>query len=245
MHVEEDRGDEGKRIDDLLAVSGWQYIDADYRLEGRLSMVSGRGRDLYLASRGRQPEVDLSWTLSYFELLTAQRQLVTEFDLFSTAEFTYYPYRQLRAALTKDLAEDLSLDVGMDVRRLTDKADEARFNREWERLFVTASWSGLFDDTTTIALTLDGYDSSGEDVYAGNLDVRVRPEDGLELAAGSLYSLYKFDWVTLDEKDRVRTWYLGARWDAGEAWRLRFRYEYEEDDLERYQTLRIGVTWTF
>jgi hypothetical protein len=57
--------------------------------------------------------------------------------------------------------------------------------------------------------------------------------------------LYKDDLLNDDEREDVRTWYLKLRKRKSNDFGYQLAYEYEENEIDEFHTLRMGVTWHF
>ena len=232
--------------DDLIALSAWQTLARAWRVEGAYTTLEGDARDLELSGAWLAEEQDLVLRASFYRLLEAQTQQVIELDPFTTSLFELFPYEQARVLASKSFGGTWSLEGGFDVRRVDDEGDIGQFNRDFERYFATvASSQGLLPWDLEAALTVDSYDSQGDDVrsFGGDLARAVSQRD--EVSVGTYYSLYKYDIFQNEERDDVRTYFARLRRELGESRTFDLRYEYEDDDDEDYHTLRVGTTWQF
>ena len=244
MHLE-DEDVLGEGEDDLLTLGLWQNLSERWRFEGTYSHLEGDPRDLRLRALYGNPETASAVRFSYYELLEPQRALVTELDPFFEQLLDYEPFRQANANLSQPLGEHTVLDVGLDLRRVSDSGDVGEFNREWERYYATATRSDLWKPGLALAVTVDLWDDEDRDVHSFGADLSYDPETRWKTSVGTYYSLYKYVFLQLDERDDVRTYYLRTSYDLSESTDLEFLYEYEDDDLDGYHTLRLGARWRF
>jgi hypothetical protein len=231
------------RHDSLLGVRWWQNVGA-LQLHGLHTWRDGAPRDLQLGARG-DILAPLHVTLDYRELLSTQRAQTTELDPFYDIAFDYVPYRQVDATLGTDLGEHATIDLGADVRRLSDRSDEAAFNREFERYHADLTLLDL--GTRGLSLSVSGnlWQSSGETFRTIAGDLEYRPDADLRLTLGTAYDLFRYDAFDGRERVAVRSWYLRIDRRVDTMLRLDGGYEYERDDEDEFHLFRLGVTWTF
>lgn len=230
------------REDDLLSVHWWQRL-GDLQLHGLHTWLDGQPRDLQLGGRGEL--LGCQWTLDYRELVTTQRQQVTELDPFSLIGFEYSPYRQVSAVLRRDLAEGLDVGLAGDLRRLRDEADQRAFNREFERLTIDAAWRDVLVDGLSLSIAGSYWNSSGEAFRTVTGEIAYRPDASLRLAVGTGYDLFLFDVFEARERVHVRSYHARVERRLGDAVRLDAGYELQRDDLDEFHLFRVGMTWTF
>ena len=93
-------------------------------------------------------------------------------------------------------------------------------------------------------MTADRWDDEEQDTSSLGADVSYG-EERWTAALGTYYSLYKYQLLELDERDDVRTYYVRATRELSASLDFDFLYEFEDDDLETYHTLRVGLLWRF
>ncbi len=191
----EDHRDGIEFNDDLFGISGWQSIDSVATLNARFNWLNSDPRDLFLSGETYLSDLDLQARVSYRELLTTQKLQTVELDPYWTSAFDYYPYRQLSLLLSKGLTEHLTASGGFDMRRLKDSGDEAQFNRDFERYYLTGAWATLHPLDLAASATVDWWNSGGEETFAVGADITVRPMPMFRTSLGTYYSLYKSRFV--------------------------------------------------
>lgn len=231
------------RHDSLLGARWWQNLGAVH-LHGLHTWRDGKPRDLRVGARG-DLVAPVHFTCDYRELLTTQRAQTTELDPFYDIAFDYVPYRQIAATLGSDLGEHCTLDVGADARRLSDRGEEAAFNREFERYHADLTLLDL--GARGLSLTLSGnlWQSSGETFRTIAGDLEYRPDADLRLTLGTAYDLFRYDAFAGRERVHVRSWYLRVDRRVDTTLRVDGGYEHERDDLDEFHLFRLGITWTF
>ena len=230
------------RRDDLLSVRWWQNV-GEVQLHGLHTWRDGVPRDLQVGSRGELLAV--GWSLDYRELLSTQRQQVTELDPFYTIGFEYSPYRQLDATLRREVLPGVELGVGADLRRLRDEADQSAFNREFERGHVDVTWSDVLLRGLSLSVSGSYWNSSGEDFRTATGELAYRPDNTLRAVIGSSYDLFLYDVFDARERVHVRSYYVRLDRRLGAALRVDGSYELQRDDLDEFHLFRLGMTWTF
>jgi hypothetical protein len=223
----------------------WQNLSPEISVEGRYAHLDGDPRDFTLAGTLASPDGGLVMRLSYFQLLTAQAQHTIEFDPFYESLLELFPYGQARALVSKAFGDAWVLEGGVDVRRVLDQDDVGQFNRNFDRLFATASWLEGLPWDLQASVTVDSYDSQDDEVLTAGADLSRYFGEADRATIGTYYSLYKYDIAQNEERDDVRTWYVGLRHRLDDARRLDGRYEYEDAIQGEFHTLWLGFTWSF
>lgn len=231
------------RRDRLLGARWWQSV-GDVLLHGLYTVRDGDPRDLVVGASGLLPG-GLDFGITFRELLSTQRQQVTELDPFWDVGFDYAPYRQLETSLQTDVAAGVSLGIAADVRALKDDADERAFNREFEHWRAFAVVDDLFVRGLSLSVSGSLWESTGEDSRAVSGELVWRPDRDLRLLLGSGYDLFRYDAFDDRERLHVRSWYLRVERRLLSALRVDGAYEVERDDLDEFHLFRLGLTWTF
>ncbi len=244
MHLEDDLV-LGEHEDDLLALALWQKVSDHVRVEGEYSHLEKDPRDLRLRGFVDDPESQTLLRVQYYQLLETQTANANEIDPYFEQLFEYFPFRQATINVARPLGEKSSIDLGFDMRRVTDSDDVGEFNRDWERYYATFTRDEIFEPELAVSLTVDWWDDDDRDTRALGADLTYTPNERWETAIGTYYSLYKYDFLEFDERDDVRTYYVRAGYDLSASVDLDVRYEYEDDDFDTYHTLRLGALWQF
>jgi len=243
MHLEDLRlGSEFE--DDLFGLAfdqGFSLETSDSRLELDHTRLEGERRDW--TARASHVDLDARWSAraTAYELLRPQGALAAPLDPFSSTLFTLFPFSQFGASVTKDWTK-LSLNGGADLRRVTDEADEGTYNRDFERYYAT----GTLLETLPVMLAVTGevWDSSDTEfsTWGANLS---REHERFRWSLGSYYSLYKYDLLTGDERDDVRTYFLDLAFRPETLRRWSLRYELEDNDFDTFHQVRLDYAWGF
>jgi hypothetical protein len=244
MHLEDELV-LGEEHDDLVALGLWQELARHWRLEGEFSHLEGDPRDLRLRTFYDDPDSETIVRAGYYELLETQTLEVTELDPFYDELLEYFPYRQATLVVSRSFGSHTVVDVGLDVRRVSDSDDVGEFNRDWERYYATASLHDVPAEGVALSITGDRWDDDDRDTSAFGADLSYAAEERWNAAVGSYYSLYKYELLELDEREDVRTYYTRAAYELSKSLDLELVYEFEDDDLDTYHTLRLGALWRF
>ena len=244
MHVEDEylaRDHEN----DLAALGLWQRLGRRLRVEAGYTNLDGDSRDVRAAANWVSEDGELALRVRYDRLLEAQRSQALETDPFYDSLQELFPYEQVRASLAKQWGERLRLEGGLDFRQVDDEDDKGLFNRDFDRTFLNATWLEGLPLELQATLTFDRYDSGGIETRVLGGDLTRQFGRRTRASLGTYYGLYEYDVFNNSEREDVRTWYLRVRRELSERTRLDLRYEYEDDDLDDYHTVRVGTTWSF
>jgi hypothetical protein len=244
MHLK-DENVLGAGEDDLATLGLWQELNAHARLEGQYSNLEGQPRDLRLRALYDDPESQTNLRLGYYELLRPQNALVTELDPFFEQLATYEPFRETTFDISHVFNAHTTVDVGIDIRRLSNQDDVGEFNRNWERYYTTATFNDVGTKGLSMSVTGDRWDDHQRDIYTLGADVTYAPQKRWKTSIGTYFSLYKYVFLELNEQDDVRTYYLRTTYDLSARAQLEFLYELEDDSLDTFNTVRLGARWRF
>jgi hypothetical protein len=246
LHLEDETVSPDGR-DDLWTLQLWQAAGERMNLFGSTSLLEGDSRDYRLRTAWADYEHELTLQATWYELLQTQSALPLEIDPFYEQLQDWFPFRSLQLLASKGIVDWLSLQGGLDARRVSAEDDVGEFNRDFDRWFVTAILDGepskaLHD--FDLSLTYESWSGGGEDIGTWGADLGL--ERGRTRASiGNYFALYKFDVVQGEEREDVYTYYLRFVRELGASTKADLRYEYEDSDLDDYHTLRLGVTWQF
>jgi len=235
----------GEGDNDLVSLGLIHRLNDNLRLEGDYSVLDGKGNDARVKGFWTWPRQDMTVRLTYYELLRAQNNLAYELNPYFNTLNTYYPYRQSQLVVSKAFGEVFDLYGGLDVRRVDDEANIGRYNRDFDRYYLTAALPEQLPLDTTMSLTGEVWDSPGNDIQTWGLDLTSRFNADTKASIGSYYSLYKYYMDIATERENVRTFYAELRKSVSDSTNLMVRYEYENEEIDTFHNLRLGVTWRF
>ena len=244
MHLGDDER-YGEGSNDLVSLNLQHQLSRDLRLEGEYSLLDGDPNDLRLKGVLLWPEEDLTLRASYYRLLEAQNNLAYELNPYFNTLNTYYPFDQGQVMLSKIFAEAFELSGGIDLRRVEDEGDIGRYNRDFDRYYLTAALLEKLPLDSTLSVTGELWDSPNNDVESWGVDLSSKWSEALRSSIGSYYSLYKYYFDLSDEREDVRTFYAELKHEFSESLKAMARYEYEDQELDSFHSIRLGVTWRF
>jgi hypothetical protein len=242
LHAEDDEGSAGEN---LLALKGTLRPEERLTLEASHSRFVRDARDARAAARWYDPEAGLALDVRYYELLEPLRDFPLPLDPFYATLYDQFPYREASLTLGKELGSDWYLQAGAEARRVTDDADEGPLNREFGRWFAAATAQDLLPKEIAMTLTGEVWDGDGQRYETWGAALERDFGEDWRADLGSYYALFKFDAYLDEEREHVRTTYAGLQHNPTKDLVVRLRYELEDADLDRYHTLRLGVTWQF
>ncbi|MHC4896042.1 MAG: hypothetical protein ACYTGW_02935 [Planctomycetota bacterium] len=230
---------------DLLGFRAWQGVGDHTRLHAGYTMLDGESRDVTARSTTYVASCDLQVQATYYQLLKTQGSLALEVDPFYDSAFDYYPYYQFQGLVAKGFGDHFNVTSGVDLRRLRDGGDEAKFNREYDHVYMTPVFEDVLVEGLSVSFTGDYWGSEGgEDVTSWGADATMQVDEQIQASVGTYYSLYKHDFVGNRERDRVRSYYLNLEYRL-ETVRFRVGYEFEHDEFEDYHEVEGRMVWTF
>lgn len=244
MHFEDDARI-GDGDNDLITMGLSHRLTDEVRVEGEYSMLDGDARDMRLKSFALFPDQELTVRVSYYQQFERELDFASELNPFYNFLNVSEPYNQEQLSFTKSFGESLDLIGGIDSRRVEDDADIGRFNRDFDRYFITASMPDLLPMSTTLGLTGEVWDSPQNDISTWGVDLTTTLEDGAEASVGSYYSLYKYYWDVAAEREDVRTYFGEYKRDLSESSSFKVRYEYEDESVDSFHSLKLSVLWRF
>jgi hypothetical protein len=244
MQVQDDYLD-SDRNNALVRLAVWQQLGETLSAYGSYSLLDWESRDFEVRGTWTPSDSDLQVEASYYQLLKTQNANAIEFDPYFDIAGEYHPYGEVRASVAKGLGEHFSLAGGADIRWLYEDADEGQFNHDFERWYLQPAILEWPIEGMTITLTGELWDDHDEVITTGEADISQEFTEDTRGHAGTSYSLYKYDFLTMDERDHVRTYYVGVDTRATKQLRLRLDYVYEIDSFDHYHTVRAAATWTF
>jgi hypothetical protein len=244
MHFEDDDRI-GNGDNDLITLGLNHRLMEDLRLEGQYSTLDGDPRDMRLKGFLVVPEQMLTVRVSYFQQFERELNFASELNPFYNFLNVSEPFDQAQINFTKSFDETLDLVGGIDSRRVESQGDIGRFNREFDRYFLTASMPDLLPMSTTLGLTGEVWDSPQNDISTWGLDLTSKLEDGAKASVGSYYSLYKYYLDVSAEREDVRTYYGEYKRDLSESSSFKVRYEYEDESVDSFHSVKLSVLWRF
>lgn len=235
----------GDHDTDLFDLGWWQTVGEALALEGEWGWIDDSSRDVRVMATYYDQGTDLKLQASYYELLNTQKDLALEVDPFYGVLLDLFPYYQTRFLVSKSLRDWIFLEGGFDIRRVTDEGDVGEFNRDFERYYAVTTFQDVAKQGFDVSVTGEVWNSDDSDVQTWGADVTKQIDERWDASVGTYYSLYKYDYFLVDERNNVRTYYVKMGYDPTKSLSFDMRYEFEDDEFEDYQTVRLGMSWRF
>lgn len=230
---------------DLLAAGWWQTLAENLLADVQYSRLEDEDRDVRVRGSWRHVPTDFFVQASWYKLLTTQGDLVLELDPYYGSLLELRPYHQASVSAAKGIGDHTRLSAGTDIRRVTDDDDVGTNNRDYDRYFFTVTLIDLPVEGLTVGVTADLWDSDGRTVDTWGADLSYQVTADTSASVGSYYSAWKYDIVSEEERDDVRTWFLRCRHKVSKRTTLEVGYEIEDNDIDDFHFLRMGATWRF
>ncbi|MEY3163020.1 MAG: hypothetical protein RIT25_3015 [Planctomycetota bacterium] len=230
---------------DLLAAGYWQTLAENLLADVQYSRLEDEDRDVRVRGSWRHAPTDFFVQASWYKLLTTQGDLVLELDPYYGSLLELKPYHQSSISAAKGIGDHMRLSAGTDIRRVTDADDVGTNNRDFDRYYFTVTLLDLPLEGFTLGVTADLWDSDGRTVDTWGADVSYEVTADTSASVGSYYSAWKYDIVSEEERDDVRTWFARCRHKVSKRTTLEVGYEIEDNDIDDFHFLRMGATWRF
>lgn len=230
--------------DDLFGLSVDQSLGAA-SVHARYTALEGESRDLTARAAASFPEADLLLQARVNYLFKTQQAFSYPLDPYSLFLLELEPYVQFDVRASKNFGAHFGLDGSVTVRELSEDGDEAPYNHEFVRWNLTPRADGWPIEGISMAVPVDFWDSSRDDFWTVGWDLLWRAHPRLALGAGTSYALYTVDAFTGEERERVRALYGTVRFKLAEGSTLDVRLSLEENDLDTFRTLEVGVRHAF
>ncbi|MFH1378291.1 MAG: hypothetical protein ABIH86_06025 [Planctomycetota bacterium] len=130
-------------------------------------------------------------------------------------------------------------DADATIRRLSDSSDEGPYNREYGmiRFGVRREIS-----VWTLNAGLSDWSSGGEDVIAFDAGCRYRPNDAWTVSLGTAYTMFSYDYLDGEERERVREVSVKLGWMPLQYLSLRLSMAYENASENDRIEVRSGCS---
>jgi hypothetical protein len=238
LHLEDETAF-GAFDDDLLGAS-FEQSAGPVLFSGRQTWLEGEAREAVGRASGLFGDfiVDLRVRYAY----ERQQAMSYALDPFATFMMEVEPHLDLGARVSKAFGRHVALDAAVTERRLVRGGEEGLYNHEFTRWTAAPR---LDFEAVSLAGAVDYWDSDADDFWTvgGDLVWRFWPDWAAGLGSG--YALYTIDALTGEERERVRTYYATLRWTLGGAARLDLRFTLEENELDTFRVVELGVRHVF
>lgn len=206
----------------------------------------------WVGNRDRRQLVELQYVSADLGLLARLRAVrqngivdfySDELSSFVLVQGRYAPYWEYHLDISQPVGDHLGVGGGVHVRHLQDSSDDGLFNHSFRNYYLSVEvqdpWKG-----GRVSLQGDVWDADGEDIQAVALEVEQKVMELARIRIGTSYSLYRFDPLTGDERERDRVYYARLRWYLTSHLDLDTDYQYEKDSVTEYHRLTVNVRVT-
>lgn len=235
----------GDKHTDITQLAIWQRVGTHLNLHGQTSSLDNYRRDMSLRATLNLPEQGFFIQGSYFEQLETLGGYALEFDPFYTATGALYPYQQSSINGTKEFSDNFMVGGGLSTRDLTDEDDKGPYNHEFNSWYINPIISNFPIEDTQISITNEVFDTSNNDISTLSAVISHKCSKKLKSSIGTYYSLYKYDYYQNEEKDKVRTYFVGFEYKLRKGVKATFDYEFESDGFDRYANIKFGLAYPF
>jgi hypothetical protein len=230
----------------LIGVDAWQSMGRYVDLHAHYTRMDEEDRDIQVRGTFNQPNWDLRFQATYYQLLQTRQNAVIEADAYYPILKDYAPYSEVRCLLSKGFGDHVNVDAGADLRRLVDEDDASTFNNEYDRYFATLDLFDLLVKGSSLSLTGEKWNSQGKDTESQGFDLTCPVSEKGKVSLGTAHYLYKYDYYSDQERDDVQSYYMKFEYKYSKALRLSADYTYEDDSSSTtYNELRCEAICSF
>lgn len=243
LHLE-DENTFGLFRDDLIGLSV-EHGEGPWLLNGRMTVLESEGHDILLRASGGDPDSGLTLDVRLYYLFEQQQALSYALDGYVVFLVPIEPYYQLTVSASQDLGASFGIDGAVSIRELEDPGDEAAYNHEFSRWSLTGRSRDWPAKGWSIHVTGDLWETRVDDFWTVGGGVAYEISDAVKADLTSAYTLYMVDATTGEERERVRLVSLGVRWKVNADVFADGRFTAEENDIDGFRTLDVGIRYAF
>ncbi len=232
----------------LVGIGAWQAFASGLRTSAEFTLLEGNSHDLRLRANYYDKGLDLRVDVSYTQLFHTQERLSVENDFYFLALMSYAPYGQTRVLVSKGFGEHLVLQATLDARELIDPDDDAPNNREFRHVTLGPVVTDWPNEKMSWSLFLDVWEVPGSDagdIVTATFDLSRKFSDGIKGSLGTSFAEYTYDYFSATEREKVRTVYLRVAYVPRKGEKYGLSWEYENDDLDDFHVVKLGVGYSF
>jgi len=180
------------------------------------------------------------------------QDITTEFNYFVTTMREYHPYYQAKLYVYKEFSEKVAAEASYSQRELRyPSRDEGIMNHEFGEGTFALVFSDMLGNGSEFTIEAEYFDTKDDDFATWGFEWMMpwtRDKKGkpvLSTSIGSEFSRYKYDVLDETEREGVRTVYGEFRYKLSKDWRFTFKWEFESDDYDNYNTATVGLKYKF
>lgn len=225
--------------DDLLGAS-FEQAAGVFVFSGRQTWLEGEAREAV----GRLSGLFGGFIMDLRARYAYERQQALSYalDPFATFMTEVQPHVDLSARASWAFGRHAAIDASVTERRLVRGGEEGLYNHEFTRWTAAPR---LDFEAVSLAGAVDYWDSDADDFWTVGGDLAWRFWPGWSAGLGSGYALYVIDAFTGEERERVRTYYATLRWTLNGSARLDLRFTLEDNEIDTFRGVEVGVRHAF
>lgn len=235
--------------DNLFGASLWFDLTKNLDFFSRFTFFDDQVRDIEGASTIRFPNQDLTFRLKLYRLLKAIDIRVIEWDAYGIAG-THEPYNEFQFSVTKGLGKHFAVDSGFAIRRLDNAQIAGAFNHGYERVFLSLASSSFPVKNLDLNLAGDYYHGEDNTLRNDNFGLSFSANQQLlkkrlKLGVGTAYYLYRYNLLSGNESDNVRTYFTSIEAKVLKPLRIKTTYEVEDNRTNFFHSVKTSLIWEF
>ncbi|HKS15827.1 MAG TPA: hypothetical protein VJU16_00790 [Planctomycetota bacterium] len=243
LHLE-DENTFGLFKDDLIGLMIEQG-EGPWLLSARATILESEARDILLRGSAAYPEAGLTLDLRTYYLFEQQQALSYGLDSFALFLLPVEPYYQFSLGASQELSERFGVDATVVTRRLENADDEGDYNHEFSRWGFTVRSRKWPVEDLSVSVTGDFWQTRDDDFWTAGGAIQWQAAESIRVDLSSSYTLYTIDALTGEERERVRLVSLGIRWKVNPDVTADAKFTAEENDVDGFRTLDVGVRYAF
>lgn len=232
----------GLHRDDLVGFSLDEGADA-FRLYARYTLLEGESRDLVARLSAVVPDAGFLFQVQGTYVFHRIEALSYALDPYASFLMDLQPYVDVVVRASKSFGEKVVLDASFTSRQLTRSGTESTYNHEFKRVELAPQVRPIED--LSVRVSADFWSSSGSDFWTVGGDLAWTMHRDIVLSVGTAYALYSIDVFTGDERERVRTYFVGLKWMVSKGSTIDARFSFEDSTIGNFRTLEVGFRHAF
>ena len=243
LHLE-DENTFGLFRDDLIGLMV-EHREDPWLISGRTTFLESEARDITVRGSAAFSESGFTVDVKAYYLFEQQQALSYGLDGFAVFLLPIEPYYQLSLAASQELSGHFGVEGAVTARQLEDADSEGAYNHEFSRWSLTGRSRDWPAKGWSVSATGDFWQTRNDDFWTAGGAVTWEITAGIKADLASAYTLYSIDALTGEERERVRSISLGLRWKVKPDVTADARFTAEENDVDGFRTLDVGVRYAF
>jgi hypothetical protein len=242
LHIQ-DQTAYGNFKNDLAALSLEQGFGSVLAY-ARYTFLDGQSRDILGRVTGSIPDAGLIVSAQVTYLFQTVQALSYAIDPYSIFMMSLEPYVDVGIHASESVGP-FGVDANFTTRQLVRGATEETYNHSFNHFNITPHLDNWPLDHVTLSVTGDWWQATGLHFWTAGGDLSWRITPLFTLSLGTSYSLYSVDVLSGQENDRVRLYYALLHWKLDPVSSLELRFAYEQNSIDSFSTVEVGVRRAF